>query len=275
MLGLIQGVLATAGRRRRRPVRVALRSAALASIVAAMTLVAGPVQAHDEPLIQPGAPVYLSVAATPVTPCTLNFVFRDRRHTYIGTTARCASTVGERAAIADREFGTVVFRAAGYWSPEGTVPCESCTVVESVTHTQSIDDFALIRVDASELHRVSPVVMGVGRSPRGVTPSGTRKPGDLMFMTGQGVPFRQTSTEYRLGALTIEDGGFHLAIPASLGDGGAPVVDASFNAYGVLASSLNVNGPYGTTMERVMFLLDLAGFDLELVTGFDKDFTRS
>ena len=37
----------------------------------------------------------------------------------------------------------------------------------------------------------------------------------------------------------------------------------------VLSSSLNVNGPYGTTVERIFELLDAAGFNVELVTGYE------
>lgn len=238
----------------------------LAVLVVGATLTAGPVRAHDEPLIQPGAPVRLSVSALgQFNPCTLNFVFRDRRHTYIGSTARCAQTVGERATMADREFGTVVYRAL-------TIS----TLEESVTHTQSIDDFALIRVDASEVHRVSPVVMDVGRSPHGVTTADQTNQGDVVFMTGQGAGFRQGGIRHRVGVLTSDDErGFHIAIPASLGDGGAPVLDINFNAYGVLASSANANGPYGTTIERVLQLLDEAGFDVELVTAYDSSVSSS
>ncbi len=71
-----------------------------------------PAQAHHEPLIQPGAPVQLSGSVGgPYNQCTLNFIFRDARHTYIGTVTRCAQQLGERAAMAGREFGTVVFQA--------------------------------------------------------------------------------------------------------------------------------------------------------------------
>lgn len=238
-----------------------LRIALLTTVVIGITLATGPARAHDEPLIQPGAPVRLwGSALGQFNPCTLNFVFHDRRHTYIGTTARCAQVIGDRATMADREFGTVVFRALSISTP-----------AESVTHTQSIDDFALIRVDASEVDRVSPVVMDVGRSPHGIRTADTTNPGDLVSMTGQGAGFRQGPARHRLGAVISDDArGFHLAIPASLGDGGAPVLDINFNAYGVLASSLNVSGPYGTKIERVLQLLDEAGYDVELATAHDK-----
>ena len=214
--------------------------------------------AHDEPLIQPGAEVWgRGSALGHLGPCTLNFVFRDAKHTYIGGGARCLRQVGERATIANREFGTVVYHII-----------EVTDRVDSVTHVAPADEFALIRVDPSQVHRVSPVVLGVNFSPTGVKTSDQTAPGDLLYMTGQGAGFRQSSP-HRAGALLSDnDRGFHAAIPASLGDGGAPVLDGAYNAYGVVSSSGNINGPYGTTVERVLHLLDGAGFDVELVTGY-------
>lgn len=243
-----------------RPGRV--RSAVLCALVGLVGVVGLPpaATAHAEPLIQPGAEVWgRSSALGQFGPCTLNFVFRDANHTYIGGGARCLIEVGERAAIGGREFGTVVFHVL-----------EVATLEESVTHTAPADEFALIRVDRSEVHRVSPVVLGLNFSPSGVKPSDQTNPGDLLFMTGQGVGFRQTSTQHRAGALLSDNHrGFHAAIPAALGDGGAPVFDDSYNAFGVLSSSLNVNGPYGTTVERILHLLDEAGFNVDLVTGYE------
>lgn len=216
--------------------------------------------AHDEPLIQPGAEVWgRGSALRQFGPCTLGFVFRDAQHTYIGGGARCLRRVGERAAIANREFGTVVYHII-----------ETTSQVDSLTHTAPADEFALIRVDPSELHRVSPVVLGVNFSPTGVKNSDRTAPGDVLYMTGQGAGFRQTQTQHRAGALLSDNQrGFHAAIPASLGDGGAPVLDEAYNAYGIMSSSGNINGPYGTTVERVLHLLDNAGFDVELVTGYE------
>ena len=235
-----------------------VRIAALAAAVVGLTLATGPARAADGPLIQPGAAVRLSSGAAG-QPCTLSFVFRDSRHTYIGSVARCAATVGERASMADRQFGTVVFRASGTLAP----------VEESIdTRPEALDDFALIRVDASQLHRVSPVVLDVGRAPQGVTTADRTKQGDQMSMTGQGAGYREGPTRHRRGALIVDDHrGFHLAIPASLGDGGSPVLDANFNAYGVLSSSVHVKGPYGMTIERILHLLDEGGFDVELATA--------
>lgn len=245
--------------------RTAPARAAVVGLLAAGALAFGvppAATAHDEPLIQPGAEVWgRGSALKQFGPCTMNFVFRDARHTYIGASPRCLRQVGERAAMADREFGTVVFHVLDVGD-----------LVTSVTHVTPLDEFALIRVDASEVHRVSPVVLGLNFSPAGVTTSDETAAGDVLYMTGQGAGFRQSHTQHRAGALLSDnDRGFHAAIPASLGDGGAPVLDDSYNAYGVISSSLNINGPYGTTVERILRLLDGAGFELELVTGYEDD----
>ena len=239
-----------------------VRSAVIGLLVAGALAFGVPpaANAHDEPLIQPGAEVWGRTSALgQFGPCTLNFVFRDARHTYIGGGARCLTQIGERAVLANREFGTVVFHVATL-----------TTLEESITHVAPIDEFALIRVDPSETHRVSPVVLDVNFSPTGVKTSDETATGDLLYMTGQGAGFRQGPARHRAGALLSDnDRGFHAAIPASLGDGGAPVLDESYNAYGVIASSLNINGPYGTTVERVLHLLDDAGFRVRLVTGYE------
>lgn len=242
--------------------RSPLRFAALASAVVGLTLGTAPARALDEPLIQPGAPVRLS-GGPPGPGCTLSFVFRDADHTYIGSVARCATTIGERASMAGRQFGTVVFRVAAM---DGVT--DPSAVDTTTRPLDPIDDLALIRVDASELHRVSPVVLDVGRAPQGVTTADQTTEGDQMSMTGQGAGYREGPTRHRRGVLISDDNRqFHLAIPASLGDGGAPVLDANFNAYGVLSSNFSVMGPYGMTIERILKLLHEAGFDVELVTA--------
>lgn len=157
--------------------------------------------------------------------------------------------------MANREFGTVVFYVG-----EGTT---------------GGDEFALIRVDESEVHRVSSVVLGVNFSPTGVKTTDKTAPGDVLYMTGQGVGFRQSQTQHRVGVLHFDnERKFEAAIPSSLGDGGAPVLDDAYNAYGVMSSSLSANGPYGITVERILHLLEHAGFEVKLVTGYDHTVRR-
>lgn len=226
-----------------------VRTAVVCALVAVVAAFGTPpaANASAEPLIQPGAELWGEWAALG-GPCTLNFVFRDANHTYIGAGARCLR-LGERAVTVNGEFGTVV-----YYVGEGQT---------------GGDEFALIRVDASEVHRVSPVVRGAGVSPTGVKTTDKTAAGDVMYMTGQGKGFRESGTQYRTGALVADtEQTFNAAIPASLGDSGAPVLDFGYNAYGVLNSSVGANGPYGTTVERILVLLDAAGWDVELVTGY-------
>ena len=214
------------------------------------------VQAHSsERTIQPGAPVYPGhTPLGPWSPCTLNFVFRDAQNTYIGTAARCTVAVGERVTMDDREFGTVVFRAFS-----GTEEAFEWVA----------DDFALIRVDQSEVHRVSPVVLGTGRAPHGITTSEMVAVGEPLLMTGQGVGLSGPPTRTRPGVLLANDpGGFRAAFIMTPGDPGAPVLDSYFRALGVL-SAASGPGPFGTTVERIVVLLREAGYDLELLTGWE------
>jgi hypothetical protein len=235
----------------------------LAVTIAATALGGAKADAHHEPLIQPGAPVYGGGnfgGQLLNQPCTLNFVFRDARHTYIGMAARCSLGVGERVTTANREFGTVVFHAITLVNLE-----------DSMTHASSVDDFALVRIDPSELHRVSPVVLDTGRAPHGIATSEEVAPGDMMFLTAQDTVFGRTPARHRAGVLTSHDvQGFHIAVPASFGIGGAPVLTNRYDAYGVMSSAAHVNGPYGMTIERVLHLLEEAGVRVELVTAYDE-----
>lgn len=225
---------------------------------------------HADPLIQPGAAVHLTNRPlSQYGQCTLGFVFRDRHDTYIGTSAFCSGTqrddgtfgsgVGNRAVMSDREFGTIV-----YWLKSGTGPNSAATPPWQ-------EDFALIRVDRSEVHRVSPVVADVGQAPHGITTSTQASDGSLVFASGSGVGMAQKPTRHRIGALVAhDDRGFQLAFAGSAGDGGAPVLypkGNTFNAYGVLSPFDHTSG---MTIERVMLRLAEAGFDLELVTGVDN-----
>lgn len=232
-------------------------------VVASLVLAAagpGTAQAHGDPLIQPGGPV--DAGNRPLGQfgsCTLNFILRDARDLYTGTTGRCTAAVGERVATAGREFGTVVFRVVTATSQADSV----------LTSTTSKDDYALIRIDRSQRHRVSPVVLDVGISPLGLATSDQTSEGSLVFMTGQGFGLSQWPTRHRIGPLVSDDpGGYRALYPSTLGDGGAPVLTQDFHAYGVQSSSIGLNGAFGMTMTRVLELLADNGYDLELITAY-------
>jgi hypothetical protein len=217
--------------------------------------------APAHPVIQPGAEVRPGHSPLgPMGGCTLNLVFTDANDTYIGTSGRCTHRVGERVATpSGEEFGTVVFRVmTGSDGPEELVD------------SGPIDDFALIQVDESYVPYVSPVILGLGRRPTGLTTSGETHDGAALFTHGQGVAVNQTeATRKRTGRLVSDDRRSFNAIlgPVTPGDSGAPVVHSSDGkALGIL-SVLGIPSARGTTMERVLFLLRRAGFDVSLVVG--------
>jgi hypothetical protein len=217
----------------------------------------------DKP-IQPGAPIVIHVGPTQDTPsdvATMNFVFEDAGNTYIGAAGHaisngpfgsavvsCTSTnlVGERVSSPDiGEFGTVVFCVV---SGEG-------------------DDFALIRVDTDKLGMVSPVVRGFGAAPAGFTTSDETCQGDLLFMHGWGIPLSaHAATRDRYGVLTHDSAnGWEAAMPISVNDSGAPVIRSSDHKALGIALAVGA-GASGITVERILFLLAEAGFNVTLVT---------
>ena len=217
--------------------------------------------APPRPSIQPGAEA--RPGHTPLGPfggCTLNFVFRDARATYIGTSGRCTYRVGERVATpTGEEFGTVVFRViTGSEEP-----------VELLDQGP-IDDFALIKIDKSHVRYVSPVVLGFGRAPTGFTTSDKTAVGAAVFMHGQGAGVNQAeATRGRTGRLVEDNARYFKATLAPLtpGDSGAPLVhSADGKALGIV-SVAGVPSARGTTIERVLSLLRRAGFNVTLVTG--------
>ena len=220
--------------------------------------------------IQPGAPIHLHrgpLAGTPWGVCTMNFVFaeaapggaRGRRQlpTFIGTAGHCVIMVGERAAAPGiGEFGTVVYMKECRFTPCGS-------------GDSAFDDFALIRIDGDKLHLVSAHVRGHGRLAGYTTPADTAA-GDLIFMHGWGQLFDAAPATRDRYAVLIEPTDDHFAstMPAT-SDSGSPAVHvASGQALGVIAvreeAAGNVTG--GPTVERILVLLDEAGFEVELVT---------
>ena len=169
--------------------------------VALAGLLAAPSGAAGAPL-QPGAYHETSVGA-----CTLNFVYDGGGSTYLGTAAHCVGDVGQ--AVRD-DAGKVFGRVALVGDQDSTAR-----------------DWALIRVNAADLGRVSPVVKGYPGTPTGVTRPGETASGDGVDISGYGMGFDVTpfTREARFGLLmndTTER--YELVGPTIYGDSGGPLV---------------------------------------------------
>ena len=223
-----------------------MRRSIIPALLVACVLAVPPAAPAAELPIQPGAQVSSSVGL-----CTLNFVFTDaRERMFIGTAGHCVDTVGDRVASpAAGAFGTVVYRVM-----------------------EDTDDFALIRVDRAKRQFVSAEVRAFG-VPTGYTRARETSTGDLLQLHGFGMLLGDISlTRTRTGILAADDRREYFAeLPAIFGDSGGPVVHvATGKALGVV-SGIGVTIPpstlLGTTVQRIMRLLDRAGFDgIRLVT---------
>lgn len=182
--------------------------------------------------------------------CTLNFVFRDASNTYIGTAGHCVDNVGQSVATADGEIGTVAYRIL-----------------------RDRDDFALVRLDRKVLDRVRPDVLSFG-GPTGPASSASTRPGDIVRLYGYGMVYESSeATRPRSGVLLNDDGTeWRAALPAIFGDSGGPVLHGpTGNALGVISGivldPLQPHTVLGTTVERILELLDEAGRPVHLVTS--------
>ena len=235
----------------------------------------------DKP-IQPGAPKFVHGGTFNGPPwsdpplstvlhanlCTMNFVFKDTEHTYIGAAGHCALAVGARETAPDiGEFGTVVFRI-------------SCKLEQCEPDHPKADDFALIRIDADKLDMVSPVMRGVGAAPSGFTTSDETSAGDFLTSYGWGIPFSTLpTTRTQQSVLVDDDPGHFTSYLVVTTHSGSPVIRASDGkAIGIVTarytnavvegligdSDIELTG--GPTVERILILLADAGFNVTLVT---------
>ena len=139
--------------------------------------------------------------------CTLNFVYDGAGGPYIGTAAHCVTGVGDVAHDMDGDrFGTVAY-----------IGNENSTV----------NDWALIRVDADDVGRLNPAVKGSPSYPSGVTAPGDTTIGDPVQLSGYGLGFgaTQPTRERRVAAMGYDDNELYdVTGPLIFGDSGGPLV---------------------------------------------------
>ena len=226
-----------------------LRLFAAVVAVAATALVVPDAARASEPL-QPGAYVETTVGS-----CTLNFVYdgagNNAGKVYIGTAAHCVENVGDPVwDLAGTHFGTVAFIGNAELNPH---------------------DYAFIEVAASHVGRVSPAVKGHPTYPVGYTTHTETQAGDLIQLSGYGVPFgvSRPTQEERLATLVYdEQSHFGVAGVLSWGDSGGPLVHIpTGKALGI--ESRVCTGPCtdtGPTLEGILAKAAAAGFPVTLRT---------
>lgn len=220
--------------------------AALAAVLALGFLAVPVIEAPSraEAPIQPGARM------TSPAGCTLNFVFRDASHTYIGTAGHCVDHLGQEVRTPDGRIGLVAFHVL-----------------------EDADDFALIRLDRQVLGRVRPNALG-GAGPTGVASGAETAVGDVVRLYGYGMVYGSSeATRPRSGILLSDDSEqWRAALPAIFGDSGGPVLHSrSGTALGIISGiGFDQTRPHtvlGTTVERALELVAEAGLPVKLATA--------
>lgn len=212
--------------------------------------------------------------------CTANFVFRSGTATLLGTAAHCVaggnnSTDGCEAGIEPYAPGTAVtIRGA---SQPGRLVYSSWWTMQSVEESDAdacaANDFALVRVDAADAHRVDAAVPGFG-GPTGT--GGMPAVGDPVYS------FQNSALRFGLAALApkegialgAEDGGWGLRAytvsPGVPGDSGSGLLDDDGRAVGVLSTVGLLPYPASnryTALQPALSYAAAHGTSATLVTG--------
>jgi hypothetical protein len=235
-------------------VRLFLRPLACA---AAVTLLALTAAAHAAPPA-PKAPAYAPAATATVTPgvqtitqgsgqCTANFVFTDGTGAvYLGQAAHCAgtgsSTQTNGCLAPSLPLGTPV-QVSGAGRP-GRLAYSSWLSMQKAgekdKNTCGYNDFALIRLDPSDVGRTNPSVPVFG-GPVGLDTDGTSVGEAVVSYGNSSLRFglRDTSPKRGVSLGDTYEGWTHTvytATPGIPGDSGSGVLDGSGRAIGTLST---------------------------------------
>lgn len=212
------------------------------------------------------------IVAWPDSGCTSSFAFTDGRGgNYLTVAGHCVALAGTSSSPRDDEY---------LWANPADAPVVTNadgvrigTVRYLVDSQDTQEDFALIRLDAGVA--IDPDIPGIG-VPNGVSVDyGTGRQVRL-YGHGQVISsFARNRSGIVLGRTEVLA---MTTLPASTGDSGGPVVDATGAAFGVLAGiGAGVNftpsealAANGTQVMRLDFALararQVTGLDLQLVT---------
>jgi hypothetical protein len=191
--------------------------------------------------IHPGVQVL-----TPAGQCTANFVFYDTQSVYIGQAAHCTSLGGPidtgGCTTPSLDLGTPV-AIDGAIKP-GVLAYNSWIAMQAAGETDpdacASNDFALVRIDPSDVGNVNPSVPHWGGPVIGTSPGTTA--GQRVFSYGNsslrlGLTVLSPKVGVSLG--DTDNGWNHYALtltPDLPGDSGSPYLDARGRALGVLST---------------------------------------
>ena len=234
-----------------------LRPLLAAAVVAALSLGAATATAAPAPA-KKRSPAFAPAATATVTPgvqtvtsgagqCTANFVFLDRAGAvYLGQSAHCAgtgaSTETNGCLAGSLPLGTPV-RVSGAGKP-GVLAYSSWTAMqragEEDESTCEYNDFALVRLDPSDVGRTNPSVPVFG-GPVALDSDGTST-GERVLTYGNSslrLGLRATSPKRGVSLGDAFDGWSHTvytATPGIPGDSGSAVLDGAGRAIGTLST---------------------------------------
>jgi hypothetical protein len=176
--------------------------------------------------------------------CTANFVFRDGSATYIGQAAHCSGTGGSTAVNGctspSLPLGTSVTVAGA--SRPGTLVYNSWLTMQARGETDAAtclyNDFALVRLDPSDVGKVDPTVPGFG-GPTGV---GGAAVGATVYSYGNSsLRLGVTQLSPKQGVVVLIAGGgwsrtVYTVTPGIPGDSGSGFMNGAGQAIGVLST---------------------------------------
>ena len=172
------------------------------ALAAAALVAAFPAGASAAGTLQPG-----QYHETDAGSCTMNFVYDGAGGPYLGTAAHCVAGVGDVVRDTDGErFGAVAYIG---------------------NQNSTVDDWALIRVDAEDVGRLNPSVKGSPSYPSGVTTPTETSTGDPVQLSGFGLGFgtNPVTQERRVAAMGFDDNELYdVTGPLIFGDSGGPLV---------------------------------------------------
>lgn len=232
-----------------------LRPLIATSVVAVLAVAAVSASAAPAPATKRSA--FASAATATVTPgvqtvtggsqCTANFVFTDRTGAvYIGQSAHCAGTGGatetDGCLAGSLKLGTPV-QVDGASKP-GTLAYSSWIAMQAAKErdadTCAYNDFALVRLDPSDIGRTNPSVPVFG-GPVGVDSDGTSVGEQVVSYGNSSLRLGLEDTSPKRG-ISLGDafGGWthtvYTATPGIPGDSGSGVLDAAGRAIGTLST---------------------------------------
>ena len=232
-----------------------LRPLIATSVVAVLaigtaTAAAAPAPAKKRPAFAPAAVATVTPGVQTVTggvQCTANFVFTDRNGTvYLGQSAHCAGTGGatetDGCIAGTLPLGTRV-EVDGATRP-GTLAYSSWVAMQAVKEKDAnacaYNDFALIRLDPSDVGRTNPSVPVFG-GPVGLDTDGTSVGEQVVSYGNSSLRLGLEDTSPKRG-ISLGDtfGGWthtvYTASPGIPGDSGSGVLDAAGRAIGTLST---------------------------------------